>query len=284
MPSTVHSLDVYYDDHFQSQLANVSEAVQSIMIKPESLYGRDNAEAAQNLTLGIVISPHNITIRGLHLGTKREMDLLINHLASKISIKANTKVRTLAWIEACARLAGVDNSEKLINDSTGVTVKQHNFYAKSCAIIDRHGLSVQQFQGWLGKLESYGGFNVPEGRSWSWYIIIHFCGGKHSRYNSHPAMVANRPLWTAQIWAEAPTQMMLPEDAIRFVDMVHRALVESGARVKPATRAYIDPKLTREEAQMIYFGDDLAELIKIKALLDPFDLFSNPHSIKATSK
>jgi len=77
----------------------------------------------------------------------------------------------------------------------------------------------------------------------------------------------------------APLNQAYPSSGIKFINKLNDAMTNNLPEYA-AYLNYVDPTYTREQAHKLYYGAEVSErLSKLKAILDPNNVFQNPHSI-----
>jgi FAD/FMN-containing dehydrogenase len=115
------------------------------------------------------------------------------------------------------------------------------------------------------------------------YILIDLWGGADSQINTKDTGFASFPyrdtLWVAQHYAYVDETEVFPAEGITFLDGLNDAMTQA----LPSWHMYqnyIDPTLSREEAQARYYTPEvLARLQQIKTAYDPDNVFANPQSV-----
>ncbi|KIJ33023.1 Glucooligosaccharide oxidase [Sphaerobolus stellatus SS14] len=133
--------------------------------------------------------------------------------------------------------------------------------------------------GWLdGLVESDGNLNTnqPE-KADTFYAKVIYGGAIASISSNATAFVHRNAFIVYQFYASTSNALPpFPDDGIMFVNNMVSAMQPN---VTAAYANYIDPTLTETEWQSLYFGANIEKLKKIKAAIDPGNVFSFQQSI-----
>ncbi|KAK8102532.1 glucooligosaccharide oxidase [Apiospora sp. TS-2023a] len=227
---------------------------------------------------------------GLYYGTERQMK---DDLAEFTTISNGTLYLSeqVNWIDAIKHYAA-DNT---LNGSTAhVPVDffepgpPDNFFAKSLTLDSLTGSVAQAF------VDYWYGTALPVDRKW--WFQIDAAGGIHSAY-AHPDPIHGPTsfghrdkAFIIQFYDAVATHQAYPKNGMSllndWVSNMTKALdSESGDDKRWGAYAnYPDPTLSRDDAQRLYFGDNLEKLQRLKLEYDPEERFYFPHSIAPWGK
>jgi hypothetical protein len=178
---------------------------------------------------------------------------------------------------------------------TRAPLQQETIYAKSLELTGLNGTSAQNFVNYW--------FDVGRPmRSRSWYFQLDMHGGKHSAIttsNINSDSSASSPGAAALAVGPAYSSYAHRDKLylIQFYDRQYSGAYPSSGyaflddwvanTTAPLGRAdwgmyinYADSSLSRDIAQQVYYGASLPRLQRIKAAVDPNELFYYPQSVK----
>jgi hypothetical protein len=155
-------------------------------------------------------------------------------------------------------------------------LQQENFYAKSLALKDLHGKSAQKFVDYWFDVAC----NVLD-RFWFFQLDVH--GGKFSQIskvsNKESAYAHRDKLYLVQFYDRYQNNETYPASSLPFLDGWVDATVEPLSQSEWGAYAnYADPRL--ENADELYYGENLPRLQKLKAKYDPKQLFYYPQGVE----
>ena len=121
-----------------------------------------------------------------------------------------------------------------------------------------------------------------------WFSELNLLGGPGSLVNNPSALAANAAysgrgvLWVVQHYSEIPSAALGgSQRAMSFINGLNSALENP----MPNTTfggylGYVDPELSAMQAHQLYYGATVySRLAKIKAVVDPGDIFWNPQAV-----
>ncbi|KAF2714943.1 Glucooligosaccharide oxidase [Pleomassaria siparia CBS 279.74] len=205
-------------------------------------------------------------IEGLYYGTpdqwRTAFQPLLDTLPAGYTV---SEPKTSNWIEAIINYSNYDNID-WITPST-----PENFYAKSLTLKGLNGTSAQNFVDYYFDVAN----NVVD-RFWFYQLDIH--GGQNSQVtkvaNDATAYAHRDKLYLVQFYDRYETDETYPDSSFGFLD----DWVDATTKPLPqsdwgAYANYADPRLSRETAVQLYYGDNLPRLRSLKAKFDPEQLF-----------
>lgn len=255
---------------------DVPEAMKSVENAIEAfvhLQNFANDASLINRRLGFVafLSHNRLTLEGTYIGdidtfTSTTLTALLRAFPKKEGIKA--EFRQVDWLTLVRLLAGDTDLEVSLNYA-----EHHMFFAKS-AVVSHPGLSRDA-------LESYFKYLFREGPSApiSYFIGAQLYGGADSQITASTATDSfghRDAMWMFQHYGSVDNKTKFPEEGIRFVEGLNAALGPGHG----ASNNYADDSLKPDEAGKLYYGEKLGRLMKLKAVLDPHDVFCHPQSVR----
>lgn len=235
----------------------------------------------RKLSFGITLGSNNFQVRGVYLGSASDFNSTISPelLRGLPQPSSPVTVQELDWRANLELLAG----GSLAVSTTEPYRARDNFFAKSVAVPEP-GFSAAALRSYLTYIENQGA-NPPA--SVSWFAIINLDGGADSQINARGADFSayghRNLMWTVQNYGFVGADATFPEAGIEFVNGLNAAItdvlvqegIEYGAYIN-----YADPTLGAEEANRLYYGDEIVSRLKgLKAVLDPGNVFAHPQSI-----
>lgn len=235
----------------------------------------------RKLSFGITLGPNNFQVRGVYLGSASEFNSTISpELLRGLSQPSSpVTVQELNWQANLELLAG---GSLVVSTSEPYTARD-NFFAKSVAVPEP-GFSAAVLTSYMTYIANQGA-SPPS--SVSWFAIVNLDGGADSQINARGANFSayghRNLMWTVQNYGFVGADQTFPEAGIDFVNGLNSAItdvladegVEYGAYIN-----YADPTLGAEEANRLYYGDEIVSSLKgLKAVLDPDNVFAHPQSI-----
>src|SRR6188474_2175722 len=120
----------------------------------------------------------------------------------------------------------------------------------------------------------------------NWFIIIDFYGGKNSAITKVPGTATSYPyrdeyLWLFELY-DRVNSGSYPSNGFSFLDGWVKSFTDNHKAANDQWGMYInyaDPTMSRTEAQNVYFRKNLPKLQKLKAQLDPTELFYYPQAV-----
>lgn len=125
--------------------------------------------------------------------------------------------------------------------------------------------------------------NKVKDRFWFYQLDVH--GGKNSQVtkvtNAQTAYPHRDKLWLIQFYDRYQNNETYPETSFKFLD----GWVNSVTKALPTSDwgmyiNYADPRMDRDYATKVYYGENLAKLQKLKAKFDPTDRFYYPQAVR----
>lgn len=252
----------------------------------------------RELGLGVTITASSFAVHGTYFGSIRKFSstiapallIALKKAGVKVSME-DSSVEQLSWIESLTELGGAPT---LAVPLTGYDMWD-NFFAKSVSVSEPFGEKP---------VKAYFDVVVEEGKRApvDWFAIINLYGGPDSQIGARNERFAAYggfdDLWVVQN-CEFPFPTLLfekieltrttdgsvaldetfPKSGLAFVNKLNDAMTNNLPQYS-AYLNYIDPTYTREQAYKLYFGAGLVErLSRLKAVLDPKNIFRNPQSI-----
>ncbi|KAI1377165.1 putative glucooligosaccharide oxidase [Hypoxylon crocopeplum] len=206
-------------------------------------------------------------LEGIYQGNKTDLQAALAPLLNKTggNLAAAT---TTTWIKGLEHFATMK-----LNQTYPYTQVQETFYGKSLELKGLNGTAAKKFSDYW--------FDVAKNETAHWYIQMDLHGGKNSAvWKADPELTsyAHRDkLYILQFYI---TTSATPEDGMKFVNDWASATTSSlTASDWGMYFNYPDTQLNRTKAQEMYWGNNLARLQKLKAELDPNELFYYPVSL-----
>lgn len=235
----------------------------------------------RNLSFGVTLGPNGFQVRGVYLGSASDFNSSISPelLRGLPQPESPVTVQELDWRANLELLAGGD----LAVSTTEPYTARDNFFAKSVAVPEP-GFSAAALRSYITYIANQGA-NPPA--PVSWFAIINLDGGADSQINVRDADFSayghRNLMWTVQNYAYVGAGETFPEAGIEFLNGLNGAITDALTDEGIDYGAYInyaDPTLGADEANRLYYGDDLvARLNGLKAILDPGNVFAHPQSI-----
>lgn len=208
-----------------------------------------------------IAQPLGALITGTFYGTKEEYDATGIH--EKLPHGGLVDLQVMDWLGSLAH----------IGEKTGLALSEtpSQFYGKSLAFREQDALSNDS----ITALFDYMGSADPATLIWA--VIFDSQGGA---INDVPANATAYP-HRDKLWMYSSYVIGLPlsETTKKFTEGIHAIIQKGAPDAKTCYAGYVDPELSRIEAQQAYWGDHLPKLRVIKAKYDPGDLFHNPQSV-----
>lgn len=235
----------------------------------------------RNLSFGVTLGPNGFQVRGVYLGSANDFNNSISPelLRGLPQPESPVTVQELDWRANLELLAGGSLSVSTTEPYTA----RDNFFAKSVAVPEP-GFSAAALRSYITYIANQGA-NPPA--PVSWFAIINLDGGADSQINVRAADFSayghRNLMWTVQNYAYVGAGETFPEAGIEFLNGLNGAITDALTDEGIDYGAYInyaDPTLGADEANRLYYGDDLvARLNGLKAILDPGNVFAHPQSI-----
>nr|I1SB12.2 RecName: Full=Carbohydrate oxidase; AltName: Full=Lactose oxidase; Short=LaO; Flags: Precursor [Microdochium nivale] len=215
----------------------------------------------------------NPGIEGLYYGTPEQwraaFQPLLDTLPAGYVVNPTT---SLNWIESVLSYSNFDHVDFITPQPV------ENFYAKSLTLKSIKGDAVKNFVDYYFDVS-----NKVKDRFWFYQLDVH--GGKNSQVtkvtNAETAYPHRDKLWLIQFYDRYDNNQTYPETSFKFLDgwvnSVTKALPKSdwGMYIN-----YADPRMDRDYATKVYYGENLARLQKLKAKFDPTDRFYYPQAVR----
>ncbi|KAK1826813.1 hypothetical protein QBC39DRAFT_396158 [Podospora conica] len=242
-------------------------------------FALDASVVTRELGLGVTITATSMAVHGTYFGSISTFEgtvapallAALRQAGVRVSTK-NSSVQEMSWIESLTELGG---EPTLAVPLTGYESRD-NFFAKSVSV-------SQPFA--QKPVRAYFDVVVKEGKRApvDWFAIINLYGGPDSqigaRNESFAAYGGFRDLWVVQNYGSVALNKTFPQSGMAFINKLNDAMTNNMPNYS-AYLNYIDPTYTREQAYNLYYGAGLVErLSKLKAVLDPKNIFRNPQSI-----
>ncbi|KAJ0108773.1 hypothetical protein J7T55_011264 [Diaporthe amygdali] len=235
----------------------------------------------RNLSFGVTLGANGFQVRGVYLGSASDFNSTISPelLRGLPQPEMPVTVQELDWRSNLELL----NGGSLAVSTTEPYRARDNFFAKSVAVPEP-GFSKAALTSYLTYIANQGA-NPPS--PVSWFAIVNLDGGSDSQINARDANFSayghRNLMWTVQNYGFVGADQTFPDAGIDFMNRLNGAItdvlagegVEYGAYIN-----YADPSLAAEEANRLYYGDELVTRLKgLKAVLDPDNIFAHPQSI-----
>jgi hypothetical protein len=215
----------------------------------------------------------NPGVEGLYYGTSAQWRSAIDPLLKTLPAGWNiTTEENVDWITSVIRYSNYDTIDWITPSP------QENFYSKSLALKGLNGTSAQNFVNYWFDVSN----NVVD-RFWFFQLDVH--GGKFSQItkvsNRDTAYAHRDKLYLVQFYDRYENTEVYPPSSLPFLD----GWVD--ATTKPLPRSdygayanYADPRLPRQTAESLYYGENLPRLQRLKAKYDPKQLFYYPQGLE----
>lgn len=239
----------------------------------------------RRLSFGVTLGPNDFQVRGVYLGSAADFNASVSPelLRGLPEPSSPVTVQELGWRANLELLAG----GSLAVSTSEPYAARDNFFAKSVAVPEP-GLSEAALRSYMGYIAGRG---ASPPAPVSWFAIVNLDGGADSQINSRGANFSayghRNLMWTVQNYGFVGADQTFPEAGIEFMDGLNGAItdvleeegVEYGAYIN-----YADPTLGADEANHLYYGDEIVSRLKgLKGVLDPGNVFAHPQSIIPTS-
>ncbi|CAG8126920.1 unnamed protein product [Penicillium olsonii] len=214
----------------------------------------------RKLASTLTVFEYSVAITGTFFGTQEEYDAL--EMDSQFPGTIGNSIVIQGWLGLVAHWAeslGMDWSDRIPT----------YFYAKSNAWTPENLMSSET----VDKLFEFVTY-APKGTP-TWFLLFDLQGGYTSDIPAEATSYAHRDVL---IWLQSYTVNPLrpiSRTQIEFLDQVN-TLVTDNERPYAAYPGYVDPFL--EEGAEAYWGANLPRLRRIKADIDPGNVFQNPQS------
>lgn len=277
--------------------ALVSSALATSAFLAVQSFALNASVVTRELGLGVTITASSFAVHGTYFGSIKTFNATVapallgalKQAGAKVAMNKSS-VQELTWIESLTQLGGAPTLAVPLRGYDS----RDNFFAKSVSVSNPFGEKP---------VKAYFDIVVREGKRApvDWFAIINLYGGPDSqigtRNESFAAYAGFDDLWVVQncefiseMWfvkveltrttdGSVALNETFPKSGITFVNKLNDAMTNSLPDYS-AYLNYIDPTYTREQAYKLYFGAGLVErLSKLKAVLDPKNVFRNPQSI-----
>lgn len=235
----------------------------------------------RNLSFGITLGANGFQVRGVYLGSPSDFNKTISPelLRGLPEPSSPVAVQELDWR---ANLENLNGGGLTVSTAEPYTARD-NFFAKSVAVPEP-GFSETALRSYITYIANQGA-NPPA--PVSWFAIINLDGGADSQINARgsdfSAYGHRNLMWTVQNYGFVGAGDTFPEAGIEFMNGLNGAITDvlddEGVRYG-AYINYADPTLGADEANRLYYGDELVSRLKdLKATLDPGNVFAHPQSI-----
>lgn len=235
----------------------------------------------RKLSFGITLGPNDFQVRGVYLGSASDFNRTISPelFRGLPQPSSPVTVQELDWRANLELLAG----GSLAVSTTEPYRARDNFFAKSVAVPEP-GFSPAALRIYLTYIANQG---ASPPASVSWFAIVNLDGGADSQINARDVNFSayghRNLMWTVQNYGYVGADQTFPAAGIEFVNGLNAAItdilagegVEFGAYIN-----YADPTLGADEANRLYYGDEIVSRLKgLKTVLDPGNVFAHPQSI-----
>ncbi|KAF8529241.1 hypothetical protein BU17DRAFT_37576 [Hysterangium stoloniferum] len=202
----------------------------------------------------------SLSLEGNYYGTLSKAKSVLAPLVASVGHGGTLTTKALGWIEGLEAFAGGDGTL-----NTSAPDGHDTFFAKS--LITSQPSSNASIKSWITYLATQG-----DSTDTNWFAQIDLYGGKISAVASNATAFANRNAFLVyQLYASSSTGTPpYPSDGIAFVNNMLNALEPNPQGAYPN---YIDPSLTTEQWQELYFGSNVGRLESIKKSVDPSNVF-----------
>ncbi|KAI0159987.1 putative glucooligosaccharide oxidase [Hypoxylon sp. FL1284] len=254
--------------------ANVTWFVASVPLKQNTTVAA--LEALEDYALNTMPAELNMRLyatrqftqlEGTYQGNKTDLEAALKPLLDKMGGRLATS-QTTTWIGGLEHFATVK-----LNQTYPYTQIPENFYGTSLELMGLHGEPAKNFANYW--------FNVAKNETAHWYLQMDIHGGKNSAvWKADPDLTsyAHRDkLYILQFYMATDDT---PQKGIDFVNGWKSATTSAMTAADWGMYFnYPDTQLDRAKAQEMYWGKNLPRLQKLKAELDPNELFYYPVSV-----
>ncbi|CAG8398300.1 unnamed protein product [Penicillium salamii] len=219
-----------------------------------------NPRLTWRLASTLTVLEHGIVITGTFFGTKEEYDTL--NMDNQFPGAIGSTIFIHGWSGLVTHWA-----ERLVLDWIGGIPSY--FYAKSCAWTPEDLMSSET----IDKLFDL--IATAQKGTLAWFLLFDLQGG---RTNDIPAGATSYAHRDVLIWMQTYTINLfrpISQTQRDFLDQVN-TLVTGNEPPYAAYPGYVDPFL--EHGAEAYWGENLPRLRRIKARIDPENVFQNPQS------
>ncbi|KAG6028716.1 hypothetical protein E4U41_000597 [Claviceps citrina] len=253
-PAPGNVVEYVYGFNFgkQHDMAPIYEAWQTLVNDPK---------LDKRFSTLFIAQPMGAVITGIFYGTKEEYKA--TGIPSQIPHGGRLVFKATDWLGSMAYIA----------EQMGLALSNipSQFYSKSLALRQQDALSHET----IHKLFNYTG-SADAGTS-VWAIIFDSEGGA---INEVPVDSAAYPHRDKLIMYQSyVVGLSLSEKSKSFVEGIHDLIQDGSPSANTRYAGYVDPQLSRSQAQQTYWGNRLPRLRQIKTKWDPNDVFHNPHSV-----
>ncbi|KAJ5108088.1 hypothetical protein N7456_004763 [Penicillium angulare] len=164
----------------------------------------------------------------------------------------------------------ISQAENLIMESMGGIPS--SFYAKSLSFTPDQSISdegVDEMFAYIGRAKK---------DTIAWFVIFDLEGGATNDQQTNATAYAHRE---AFMWMQSYAISLIgpvSSTTKAFLNDLNKVITSSRPGSYGAYPGYVDPYL--QNPQNAYWGTNLPKLQKVKAAIDPKDMFSNPQSVK----
>lgn len=241
----------------------------------------------------------HISMRGAYLGPKRDFERVMQPLWSLFSKRMIPM--PLARIEKqdsyIAQIEDWDDfgepGEKL--DTLTERTRHNNFVVKTLLTVDHtKGFtesSLEDFFHYLWKTGRQADRNDVDslGRTsfWAWNIYFELFGGPSAAYRNEEvartSSFAHRDgMWLIQLSVGTLPEQTLSRKSRKYLNKLYvkmQGALRAAGMQQASYSCYTDPDLKEEEWRPFYYGDSITRLERLKAQVDPKNLFRNPQTL-----
>ncbi|KAK7429012.1 hypothetical protein QQZ08_004419 [Neonectria magnoliae] len=229
-------------------------------------------EAPTELNMQIYMGATGQTIQGVYYGDRNGLNTALKPLLDDLDTGI-TEASTVGWIEGLEHFAdGLDLDQTF-------PYNQHSTFYKSSLMT--HALTHSQIESFMTAL--FANMNDASARH-SWFVLVDLHGGNNS------AIASVSPTETAYVhrdklllyqFSDRGADGEYPEEGFALLKGFRESVTKSMADGEWGMYAnYVDAELASETAQKLYWGDNLARLKRVKAVLDPEEVFRNPQGVR----
>ena len=250
----------------------------------------------RQLGFGIFVAPDTFSVDGTYLGTLASFNAvvapaLLRAIRAVVPVDSDeSSVQQLDWISSLVVQAEADTLAVPVHGYS----ERDNFFAKSVSVAKPFGTTP---------VRAFFDLVLGEGQRTQvdWFSLISLYGGPDSQIGAKgdAAYGGFDDLWVVQncecssptptlktrhftykrIDGSASVSKTYPQSGINFINKLNNAMTDNLPEYA-AYPNYVDPTYTRDQAHRLYYGAEvLARLKKLKAVLDPKNVFRNPQSI-----
>ncbi|KAI8965552.1 putative glucooligosaccharide oxidase [Daldinia sp. FL1419] len=263
--------------HWDVKISDATKSVESAVKAFQHIqaFVHDGSIVDRRLGLSVTVASDYFAVAGTYLGPLDEFVLrVLPALLKGVPEFPTIEIKQVDWA----------TSLKLLNQGRDIDVpndysEQANFFAKS-VVVPEPGFTAESLTDFFTLLFKEGATAPIQ-----YFIMIDLYGGADSQISakdeSFSAFAHRNALWVTQLYGYVDNEKVLPAEGLEFI---HRLTAAMTTRLPGygAYSNYTDPSFGRDEANTLYYGEEQYQRLKrLKAVIDPDNVFANPQSIEA---